>query len=33
LEEFEAPPIDPVRLEAIDDYVTRRKIEIADHEP
>lgn len=33
LEAYEAPPIDPGRLEAIDDYVARRKIEIGNGEP
>jgi len=33
LREFEPPPLDPGRLEAIDDYVARRKQEIGSGEP
>jgi len=33
LEEFEPPPLDPASLEAIDDYVARRKQEIGSGEP
>jgi len=33
LEEFEPPPLDPASLEAIDDYVARRKREIGSGEP
>lgn len=33
LQEFEPPPLDPARLEAIDDYVARRKQEIGSGEP
>ncbi len=33
LEEFEAPPLDPARREALDDYVARRKEEIGSGEP
>jgi len=33
LQEFEPPPLDPARLEAINDYVARRKQEIGSGEP
>lgn len=33
LEEFEPPPIDPARREAIDDYVARRKADIGTGDP
>lgn len=33
LKEYEQPPLDPSRLEAIDDYVARRKLEIGGGEP
>ncbi|MGA8259188.1 MAG: trimethylamine methyltransferase family protein [Arenicellales bacterium] len=33
LEEFEPPPLDPARREAIDEYVTRRKEQIGNGDP
>ena len=33
LEEYEEPPLDPARLEAIDAFITTRKEEIGTDEP